>query len=80
MAVLTAKARKHVKNFGLPGKDGKPGKYPMPDREHAADAKGRVTQQLAKGNITPEQAAKVRHDADQVLGKGDARHHMYHGK
>lgn len=73
MAVLTAKSRNKLPDskFGLPEE----GKYPMPDAAHAADAKGRVTQQLAKGNITPEDAAKVRHHADVVLGKVDSTHH-----
>lgn len=77
MARLTAKARKNIKpsKFGLPGKKGKPGKYPMPDREHAANAKARATQQVAKGNLSPEQAAKIRHKADAVLGRHDSASH-----
>ncbi len=42
---------------------------------HAADAKGRATQQLAKGNLTPEEAAKVRHKANVVLGETDSTYH-----
>ena len=73
MAVLKAKARNKLapSKFGLP--DTK--QYPMPDREHAGNAKARATQQLAKGNLSPEQAAKIRHKADQVLGKTDSTYH-----
>lgn len=73
MAVLTTKARKHMKpsTFGLPGKKA----YPMPDKSHAANAKARVTQALAKGNVTPAEAARVRHKANQVLGQTDSTYH-----
>jgi hypothetical protein len=41
MAVLTAKARKHIKpgNFALPG-----GRYPIHDAAHARNALARVSQ------------------------------------
>jgi len=70
MAVLTAKARKHLKpsTFGLPGKKA----YPMPDKAHAANAKARATQQVAAGNLSPEEAAKIRHKANSVLGETDS--------
>ncbi len=73
MAVLKAKARNREKasTFGLPGQR----KYPMPDRSHAGNAKARVSQQLAKGNISPEDAAKVRHKANVVLGENDSTYH-----
>lgn len=73
MAVLKAKSRDRMKGstFGLPDER----KYPMPDRGHAANAKARVTQQLAAGNITPEDAAKVRHKANVVLGEHDSTYH-----
>lgn len=77
MAKLTAAARKKIpaKKFGIKPKNGKPGKYPMEDKQHAIDAKGRATQQVAKGNLSPEQAAKIRHEADAVLGKHDTTYH-----
>lgn len=77
MAKLTAKARKDLKpsKFALKGKDGKPGKYPVNDKSHAANAKARAAGQLAKGKLSPEQAAKIRHKADQVLGKTDSTYH-----
>lgn len=73
MAVLKAKARNKLApgKFGLP----KTKQYPMEDSAHAADAKGRATQQLAKGNLSPEQAAEIRHHADVVLGETDSTYH-----
>lgn len=73
MAVLRAKSRNRLKasTFGLPDQR----KYPMPNPGHAANAKARVTQQLAKGNISPADAAKVRHHADVVLGETSSTYH-----
>jgi hypothetical protein len=50
MATLSSLGRKQLprSSFGLPGKR----KYPMPDKEHAADAKGRATQQVKRGNLS----------------------------
>jgi hypothetical protein len=74
MAVLTAKQRHAhtggAKKFALPGE-----RYPVGDRPHAANAKARATQQLAKGNLSPADAAKVRHAANVVLGETDSTHH-----
>lgn len=72
MAKLTAKARKKIPadKFALPG-----GRYPIENKAHAADAKSRATTELAKGKLSPEQAAKIRHKADQVLGKTDSSYH-----
>ena len=77
MAKLTAKARKNLKpsKFALPGKNGKPGKYPVENASHAADAKARASEMVAKGKLSPEQAAKVMHKADAVLGKHDTNYH-----
>jgi len=77
MAKLTAAARNKLppKKFGIKPKKGQPGKYPMPDREHAANAKARATQMVAKGKLSPVQAAKIRHQADAVLGKHDTAYH-----
>jgi hypothetical protein len=82
MAVLTAKARKAIpaSKFGIKPKNGQPGKYPMPDKGHAANAKSRVTTALAKGNVTPAQAAAVRHEANQILGETDSTYHNIPGK
>lgn len=72
MAVLTTKARKAIpkSKFALPG-----GRFPVEDKAHAANAKARATQGLAKGTLTPEEAAKVRHRADVVLGEHDSTYH-----
>jgi hypothetical protein len=77
MAKLTAKARKNIKpsKFALPGKDGKPGKYPVENAAHAANAKARATQMVAKGKLSPELASKIKHKADSVLGKHDCAYH-----
>lgn len=78
MAVLKAKQRNALpsKKFGLPGKDGKAkGSYPVNDKAHAEAAKGRATQQLARGHLSPANAAKVRHRADVVLGEVDSTYH-----
>lgn len=67
MAKLNAAARKAVpaKEFGL----SKERKYPMPDASHAANAKARATQMVAKGKLSPASAARIRAKANAVLGK-----------
>jgi hypothetical protein len=72
MAVLTAKARKAIppSKFALPG-----GKFPIENKKHAKAAKSLVGRSLAKGNITPAQAATVRHKASAVLGETDSTYH-----
>jgi hypothetical protein len=51
--------------FGLPGER----KYPVDTKGRAANAKGRATQQVNKGNLSPAAAAKIDAKADRVLGK-----------
>ncbi len=72
MAVLTTKARKNLASskFALPG-----GRFPIPDKSHAGNAKARATQGLAQGTLTPAEAAKVRHKANVVLGEHDSTYH-----
>jgi len=72
MAVLTTKARKNIpaSKFALPGC-----RFPVEDKPHAANAKARATQGLAKGTLTPAEAATVRHRADAVLGETDSTYH-----
>ena len=67
MAKLTKAARKSIpaEEFGLPGSR----KYPMPDAAHAANAKARATQMVAKGKLSPASAAKIRAKANRMLGK-----------
>lgn len=73
MAVLKVKTRNKIdrSKFGLPDTR----QYPLEDKAHAVDAKGRATQQLAKGNLSPSQAAEIRHHADVVLGETDSTYH-----
>lgn len=68
MAKLTTEKRKGLtkKEFGLPGER----KYPMPDRAHAANAKARATQMVAKGKLSEGAAAKIKAKANKVLAKG----------
>ena len=63
---LNTAARKRIpaSKFGLPGKRA----YPMPDRSHAANAKARATQQVKAGNLSAEEAAKIRAKANRILG------------
>ncbi len=67
MAALTTKKRKALpkSDFGLPGKKA----YPMPDREHAANAKARATQMVNKGKLSPSAKSKIDAKANRILGK-----------
>jgi len=51
--------------FGLPAER----KYPMPDKQHAANAKVRATQQEASGNLSASDKKKIDQKADTILGK-----------
>jgi hypothetical protein len=66
MAVLRAKARNKLpeSQFGLPGER----KYPMPDKDHASRAKGRATQMVDEGKLSPAAAARIRKKANRILG------------
>lgn len=68
MAKLTSAKRKKLpkSEFGLPGAK----KYPMPDKSHAANAKARATQQVAKGNLSPSTKSKIDAKANKVLKGG----------
>lgn len=57
MAVLNKKQRNASETF--PG-----GRYPMPDKNHARAALGRINQ----GGLSPEQKATVRARAHRILG------------
>lgn len=67
MAKLTTAVRNKIpaSKFGEPGAR----KYPMPDASHAANAKSRATQQVNKGNLSAQMAAKIRRKADAILSK-----------
>ena len=68
MADLTTQKRKTLpaSDFGMPGER----KYPMPDPGHAANAKARATQGVAKGTLSPSVAAKIRAKANKILNRG----------
>lgn len=72
MSALTAKARKDIppSKFALPG-----GHFPVENKKHARAALSGATRSLNVGNITPAEAATVRHRADVVLGKTDSTYH-----
>jgi len=61
MALKRNKLKKS--QFGLPGKR----KYPMPDKEHAVNAKGRAKQQLKKGRLSRAAYEKIVAEANRVL-------------
>ena len=67
MSTITANTRHHLpkSEFGLPGRE----KYPMPDRRHAANAKARASQQLAKGKLSSSAKQKIDAKANKVLRK-----------
>lgn len=69
MAKLTSTQRKKLpkSDFGLPGE----GKYPMPDKNHAANAKARATQMVKKGKLSPSSKAKIDSKANRVLDSGN---------
>lgn len=68
MAKLTSEKRNKLpkSDFGLPGE----GKYPMPDKAHAANAKARATQMVNKGKLSPSSKAKIDSKANRILDKG----------
>lgn len=68
MAVLDSTDRDKLakSEFGMPGER----KYPMPDKEHAGQAKARATQQAEKGNLSAAELKKIRAKADAILTRG----------
>jgi cytochrome c-type biogenesis protein CcmE len=79
MGKLTAKARKKIapSKFALKVKGVE--KYPVENKSHARDALSRASEQVAKGKLSPEQASKIKHKADAVLGKHDTNYHNKDG-
>jgi hypothetical protein len=68
MAKLTAEARKKIpkKEFGLPAEK----KYPMPDKNHAANAKARASEMEHKGRLSKSSENKIDAKANKILKKG----------
>lgn len=64
MAKLTAKQRKALPTSEFAGADHT---YPIPDKSHAANAKARAAQQVAAGNLTKAEQAKIDAKANKVL-------------
>ena len=79
MAKLTAKQRAKLpaREFGLPEKartteaKKESGNYPMPDREHAASAKQRASQQYDDGTLTKKEFDRINRKADKILEEDD---------
>jgi len=71
MAKLTAATRKKIptSKFALPGER----KFPVQDKAHAANAKARATQMVAKGKLSPASKAKIDAKANRVLGKSKGK-------
>jgi hypothetical protein len=67
MALQRSKLKKS--QFGLPGKR----KYPMPDKKHAVNAKGRAKQQLKKGRLSRAAYEKIVAKANRVLKTAKAK-------
>lgn len=67
MAKLTTKARKRMpaSEFAGPGRS-----YPVPDRNHAVNAKARASQMEKAGKLSPGAKARIDAKANRVLGKG----------
>jgi hypothetical protein len=61
---LTGRARKDLpkKDFALPG-----GRYPIPDKAHAANAKARATQMWEEGKLSNSQRARIDEKANAKL-------------
>jgi hypothetical protein len=68
MSKLDAKERNKIpgKEFGLPGER----KYPMPDENHARNAKARASEMEHKGKLSESSKEKIDAKADRLLGKG----------
>lgn len=65
MAKLTTKQRNALpaSKFAEPGAR----KYPMPDKEHAANAKARATQMADKGKLSKGMEKKIDAKANKIL-------------
>ena len=75
MADLDAEDRGKIptREFGLPEKartkeaKKESGNYPMPDKEHARNAKARAAQQQKAGNLTKKDQERIDRKADKIL-------------
>lgn len=76
MGELTSKGRNRLpkKDFGEPGER----KYPMPDKNHAANAKARASQQEKKGNLSESEEKKIDAKANHILRDTNHPEHDKH--
>lgn len=67
MTKLTSKARNKLpaSSFALP----KERKYPVDTKARAVNAKARAAQEVAKGNLSSSQKAKVDSKANKVIAR-----------
>ena len=66
MAELSTKQRKALPKSAFAG----PGRsYPVNDKSHAANAKARATQMVAKGKLSSGAKSKIDAKANRILGK-----------
>lgn len=67
MAKLTTKGRNALpkSDFGMPAER----KFPMPDANHARNAKSRASQEVNAGRMSPSTEKKIDAKADRVMGK-----------
>ncbi|MHB8388054.1 MAG: hypothetical protein ACYDBH_00570 [Acidobacteriaceae bacterium] len=67
MAKLTTKARKAIPTSEFAGPNRS---YPIPDREHGANAKARAAEEVKKGNLTPSTARSIDAKVNRKFGFG----------
>lgn len=65
---MKAEKRRKLKRsqFGLPGKR----KYPMPDKQHAVNAKARAKQQRKRGKLSKSAYETIVAKANRVIRRG----------
>ena len=66
MAKLSTAARKRLPTSDFAGPNRS---YPVENKSHAANAKARATQMVAKGKLSSCAAARIRAKANQMLGE-----------
>jgi hypothetical protein len=71
VALMKAEKRRKLKRsqFGLPGKR----KYPMPDKEHAVNAKARAKQQRKRGKLSKSAYDTVVAKANRVIRRSSKK-------
>lgn len=69
MSKLSSKSRNKLpkSDFGLPRER----KFPMPDKNHAANAKARATQMVNKGKLPESSKEKIDAKANRILDGGE---------